>query len=368
MVTVQFCGVEGGDGLRRGRSHVFYGKVSPFLLAAFLLTGCGSGRGGEQEAYSTDLFAMDTYMSFTAYGSHGEEALAEVRERMAELEGLWSVTEESSEVYRVNHSGGQWVAVSGETAELIAFALEMAEETGGALDPTIYPILEAWGFTTEENHVPREEELQRLLTTVDHRRVRTEGNRVALEEGMMLDLGAVGKGYAGDLAVGLLREKGVTSALLDIGGNIQALGSKPDGRDWRIGVRSPFGEGSLGVLEVSDRAVVTSGCYERYFVGEDGKRYGHIIDPATGYPVENGLLSVTVIAKEGRLCDALSTSLFVMGLEKAVEYWRSAPEFEMLLVTEDGTICLTEGIRGRFTRGSAFQSMKLQILELEDKE
>lgn len=168
--------------------------------------------------------------------------------------------------------------------------MQIAEETDGALEPTIYPVLTAWGFITEENRVPSDAEITELLKNVGYERIRQEDTTVQLNSGMMLDLGAVGKEYAGDFAAQVLKDSGITSALLDLGGNIQA--------------------------------VVTSGAYERYFIGEDGIRYGHIIDPATGYPAESGLASATVIAEEGQLCDALSTSLYVMGAERAIEYWR----------------------------------------------
>ena len=180
---------------------------------------------------------------------------------------------------------------------------------------------------------------------------------------MRRELGAVGKGYAGDVAADLLRENGITSALLDIGGNIQAVGTKTDGSDWRMGLRDPFSGGTLGVICVSDLAVVTSGNYERYFVGEDGKQYGHIMNPDTGYPVENELASVTIIAREGKFCDALSTSLFVMGLDKATDYWRQKQNFEMILITEDGKIYLTEGVEDRFSLDDNHANMQISVIE-----
>ena len=318
-----------------------------------------------QSKVTKEFFAMDTYITMNAYGVNAEVALTQAADRLSALEQLWSVTDSGSDIYAINHGSGQPVSVSEETAKLLSFALQMAEDTDGALEPTIYPVLTAWGFTTEENRMPSDAELTELLGNVGYERVRLEDNTVQLDSDMMLDLGAVGKGYAGDLAVEALRENGITSALLDIGGNIQTVGTKTDGSPWRLGLRNPFTDGTLGILEISDRAVVTSGNYERYFIGEDGKRYGHIIDPATGYPVENGLASVTIIAKEGRLCDALSTSLFVMGLDEAADYWLQHQNFEMIVITENDEIYLTDGIAEVFTLDSNHSSMKVNVIEHE---
>ncbi len=306
---------------------------------------------------------MDTYMTFTAYGTDAEPAVLAAEDKIRELEELWSVTDKNSDVYAVNHSSGQTVTVDWKTAELLSYALDMAEETNGALEPTIYPVLTAWGFTTGENRVPAETELAELLEKVGYDKVELNNDQIQMEPGGMIDLGAVGKGYAGDEAAQILRERGITAALLDIGGNIQAIGTKPDGSDWRVGLKDPFSGGVLGIIQVSDVAVVTSGNYERFFTGEDGKVYGHIIDPATGHPVENGIASVSVIASEGKLCDALSTALFVMGLENAQDYWRQHRNYEMILIMEDGDIYLTEGIRDSFSLNSEYRNMKINVID-----
>lgn len=306
---------------------------------------------------------MDTYMTFTAYGTDAEPVILAAEDKIREMEELWSVTDKNSDVYAVNHSSGQTVTVDWKTAELLSFALDMAEETNGALEPTIYPVLTAWGFTTGENRVPAETELAELLEKVGYDKVELNNDQIQMEPGGMIDLGAVGKGYAGDEAAQILRERGITAALLDIGGNIQAIGTKPDGSDWRVGLKDPFSGGVLGIIQVSDVAVVTSGNYERFFIGEDGKVYGHIIDPATGHPVENGIASVSVIASEGKLCDALSTALFVMGLENAQDYWRQRRNFEMILIMEDGDIYLTEGIRDSFSLNSEYRNMKINVID-----
>lgn len=332
-------------------------------IVLFSLTTCSGVQSGDRTAHTVSFFAMDTYMTFSAYGEGAEAALEQAKDTIMGLEGLWSVTAADSDIYAVNHGQGEPVAVEGKTEAILSFALSMAERTGGALDPTIYPVLTSWGFTTGENRVPSEDEVKELLTYVGYDKVQVADGTVLLEAGCMLDLGAVGKGYAGDEIVEVLKENGITSALLDIGGNIQTIGTKPDGSSWRVGLRDPFSGGALGVILAADQAVVTSGTYERYFVGEDGTKYGHILDPATGYPVDNGLASVTVIAGEGKLCDALSTSLFVMGLENAIEHWREHQDFDMILVTEDREIYLTDGIQDKFTLESGHGEMEIHIIE-----
>lgn len=271
----------------------------------------------------------------------------------ARIPGTWKACgpsrTEGSEIYAANHSGGAAVSVSADTEELLRFALDMAEETGSALEPTIYPVLTAWGFTTDSYQIPAQEELDRLLELVDYKAITLTDNTVTVPDGMMLDRGAVGKGYAADETAAILRENGVESALLDFGGNILTVGTKPDGTPWRVGVRDPDSDGTLGVLEVIDQSVVVSGGYEKYFVGEDGERYWHIIDPETGRPARSGLVQAAIVSQESRLCDALSTAIFVMGLDKAVDYWQAHQDFDMLLLTDDREIYLTEGLRGAFT-------------------
>ena len=329
-----------------------------FLLAAvLLLTGCApkaaapdpvSGRlPGEK---SIGFFAMDTYMSVRAFGTE-DSVLTSLRETAEALEAELSVTREDSAVARLNREGTAEFSPRG--AALLERTLELCRETGGVLDLSIYPAVRAWGFTLEDSYrVPSEEELQEILTHVDYRKVRLEGSRAVLPEGMEIDLGSTAKGYTGDLLCGILREHGVTSALLDLGGNVQALGSKPDGSPWQIAVRDPKGDGILGVLSIADAAVITSGGYERYFTDENGNLWWHIIDPADGKPSRSGLISATITGPEGVRCDGLSTAMFILGPEGAADFWRQHQDFSMVLVTEDGRLLVTEDLADRFRQES----------------
>lgn len=224
-------------------------------------------------------------------------------------------------------------------------------------------LMTEWGFTTGNFKIPTDEQISELLKNTGYEKIDLNENNVTVPTNMQIDLGAVGKGYTGDLIVDILQENGVKSALLDLGGNIQTIGTKPDGTDWKLGLRSPFDEGSFATLEVSDCAVITSGGYERYFVGDDGERYWHILDPKTGKPAHSGLVSVTIVGKEGRLCDALSTSLFVMGLDKAIELWKRHNDFEMILVTENGEIYLTEGLEENFLLNPIYGNLRLEVIK-----
>ncbi len=329
--------------MRRTPGAFHVKRVFAFLLAPLLLLpyGCAPAQPLERT-----FFAMDTVMTLRLYEGGDENTLDQAEARVRELEAQWSVTEENSEICALNRGGR--AELSPETAELLGAALDMCRRTDGALDISTYPVLRAWGFTTGEYSVPGGEAIAALLPLVDYGRVALEAGAAALPPGMEIDLGSVAKGYTGDALAALLKQGGAASALLDLGGNIQAVGSKPDGSPWRVAIRDPAGDGNIGVVEVVDQVVVTSGGYERYFE-EDGVRYWHIIDPATGWPARSGLTSVTVVGESGLLCDGLSTALFVMGREGALEHWRQHRDFEAVLVSEDGSVTITAGLEGRFT-------------------
>ena len=329
--------------MRRTPGAFHVKRVFAFLLAPLLLLpyGCAPAQPLERT-----FFAMDTVMTLRLYQGGDGSLLDRAEARVRELEGLWSVTDGASEISTLNHDGS--AELSPETADLLRTALDMCRRTDGALDISTYPVLRAWGFTTGEYSVPGGEAIAALLPLVDYGRVALEAGAAALPPGMEIDLGSVAKGYTGDALAALLKQGGAASALLDLGGNIQAVGSKPDGSPWRVAIRDPAGDGNIGVVEVADQAVVTSGGYERYFE-EDGVRYWHIIDPATGWPARSGLASVTVVGESGLLCDGLSTALLVMGREGALEHWRQHRDFEAVLVSEDGSVTITAGLEGRFT-------------------
>lgn len=336
------------------------------LAAGVLLTGCG----GEEKpsSQSRQVFAMDTVMLLTVYGDQAQQGLDQAEQTIQTLEKLWSATDETSEIWALNHSGGAWVGLSEETQTILRRGLELCALTDGALDLTAYSAVQAWGFPTGEYRVPDAQELAELTGKIDYTQVELseETGQARLPDGMSLDLGAVAKGRLGEVLSQDLKELGVTSALLELGGNIQTVGTKPDGSRWRVGIQDPDSQegGYLAIVEVADQAVVTSGDYQRYFE-QDGQTYCHIMDPDTAAPADSGVDSVTIVGADGTVCDALSTALFVMGEEKGVQFWRDHPEldFEAIFVSQDGAITVTAGLEDHFTLAEGYEKREVTVME-----
>ena len=310
-------------------------------MCVLMLAGCGFA------AQANETFeSMDTCMQINLYGSAGTAAV--VRAEIERLDALLSATDEHSDVYRLNRDGE--APVDPDTCEL----LEKTQETCRALDNDlnifVYPLVEAWGFIDRNYTIPAPKTIETLLSAAQNARLaRTETNFLKIEgQDARLDLGAVAKGYAADRAIAVMADNGVFSGILNLGGTVAAVGKKPSGELWRVGICDPDSQSSyFASVAVSDKIVATSGSYERYFE-RGGKRYCHIIDPKTGYPVDNGTVSVTVISDSGFQSDALSTALFVKGLDGAVQYWRKNGGFEFILLDENNRLYLTEGIEAAF--------------------
>ena len=296
---------------------------------------------------------MDTKMTVKVYGEGAPEAAREAKERLLALGALWSATREGSDIARLNGGAGEAIALSPKTMRLLRMSEEVREETKGALDVTLAPLLQLWGFTGGVHRVPTAEEIEaaRALTGAGKLKLDEAAGTARVEKGSSVELGAVAKGYAGELVAAELKSRGVRSAILDLGGNIEVIGAREGGAPWRIGLRNPFGGALLGTVAVADAAVVTSAIDQRFFTDEAGNRYWHILDPATGKPAASGLASATVVASSGGRADALSTALFVMGAERAAAFWRERQDFEMVLVGMDGHVWITEGLLDRFSAG-----------------
>ena len=341
------------------------------LCMALVLTGCGAAQqqgsstsnsnntssadteiNGEVQSASADIFAMDTYMTITCYGERCEEAAQAAENEIRRLDDLLSVGNESSEISIINRDGTG--TVSDDTAAIVTEALSLYDTTGAAFDITVFPLMELWGFTTSDFSVPDAAALSNALEQSGSSKITLNGNTVTLSEGQGIDLGGIAKGFTSDRLMKIFEEYGLVSGVVSLGGNVQCYGTKPDGSLWRCGIQDPQNPDSdsyLGVISIEDKAVITSGAYERYFVDEaTGETYHHILDPKTGYPANNGLISVSVVSGNGMLADGLSTACYVMGLEQSIDYWRTyGSDFDLILMDKAGEVYVTEPISEQFT-------------------
>lgn len=308
-------------------------KIVPALLAcAALLCGCARTEGEAKEY--RQVYAMDTVFELTVYGENASAALDSAEAEIRRLEKIFSVRDEAAEACRLN-ADGHLESASDELIEAITRSAEVSEQTLGAFDITVYPLMCAWGYDDGELAVPSDAELSAALARVGWKNVVVEGREVTLLNGAQVDFGAMAKGYTADRVADVLKACGVESAVLDLGGNVRLVGTKPGGENWSVGIADPNGGVKL-VLSEGEMSVVTSGGYQRYFV-ENGVSYHHILDPRTGRPAESTLASVSVICADGTRADMLSTALFVMGADGAKAYWREYGGFEAVLIYKDGT-------------------------------
>ncbi|MEW6081460.1 MAG: FAD:protein FMN transferase [Bacillota bacterium] len=309
------------------------------LLAMALLPGCS------RKPFTESDFIMDTLVRIEVHGPRAETAARAALDEMRRVESLMSAYVETSDVSRINSQAGVApVTISPETSFVLQEALRISEASWGAFDVTVGPLVGLWDIAGENPRVPSPEEIEDALEKVNYQRLQVKEGRAFLEApGMRVDLGAIAKGYAVDRAAQILLDHGVTSAILDAGGNVYVVGSRSDGSPWRVGIRHPRREGeALAVLEASDTGVVTSGDYQRYFES-DGVRYHHIFDPRTGYPARESA-SATVVSPSSVEADALSTALFVLGPVEGMNLIESLEGVEGLVVDAAGEITVSTGL------------------------
>ena len=302
-----------------------------------------------EESSESEIFALDTAITLKVYGKRRDEVLKKLENRILELDELLSTGKETSEVSRLNDTGK---AVLSETSiSLVKKSLELNKQTGGLFDITIYPLMELWGFPSKNYKVPSDKEIKENLKNVGSDKIIFDENTGKISfrnKGMKIDFGGIGKGYITDELVKILTDEGVESAIINLGGNVFGLNKKPDGSLWNVAIRDPDEpENYMAAIRIGNSAVITSGGYERYFE-ENGKIYHHILNPKTGKPSDSNLKSVSIVSKNATLADALSTSLFIMGEKKAIEYWRkNGADFDIILMTVDNRLLVSEGISGQ---------------------
>ena len=322
------------------------------LIFPFVLCGCRN-----LQKSSLSFQAMNTFVSVQTFGENSKNVNQKIKARLSELESLFSTTDSNSEIYKLNHSSEK-IQVSSETYSLLSYSVKMAEIFNGHFNPALFPVIREWGFTTGNYHVPSQEKINFLLKKTDFSQIQFfDDNFVQLQDSMSVDFGSVAKGFASDEIVKILSENNILSALIDFGGNIIAFGEKPDSSFWRIGIKNPFGgEVSLAV-KVKNQMVITSGGYERFFTDENQKKYIHIFDGKTGFPVENEIESVTIICENGLYADTLSTALFIIGSENAVSFWRERKDFQMIILQKDGSILYTSPLESQIEILSEFSEI-----------
>lgn len=334
------------------------------VLCAALLTGCQSGgdKSGVTDKTSKtssdmeaqrDIFAMDTYMTVKTYGKAAEKAADAAVDEINRLDSMLSTGNKESEIAILNDNGSE--ILSDETGTLVEKSCELYKSTGGAFNIAVYPLMKEWGFTNEKYKVPTQKTIKNLLKNIDVSKIEynKKTKQAVLPENYKIDLGGIAKGYTSARLMEIFKKYNLDGGIVSLGGNVQTYGHKTGSKNWKVAIEnpetSPLDGDYLGVLEITDKAVITSGSYERYFE-KNGKRYHHILDPKTGRPAESGLISVSIISDDGTLADGLSTSLFIMGKEKGEKYWKkNKDKFDVVWLEEDGTVTITDGIKDVFS-------------------
>lgn len=325
------------------RRSNFLSRLSALVLCAVTLsafTGCQK----KIEPVSQSGFLLDTVVKITIYDKEDNSLLNGCFDKIAEYEKIFSRTDPESELWAVNHRGAvDSVEVSEPMRELTEKGLYYCEISGGAFDIAIAPLTELWDFKSSDKSVPAKADIDAAKAKCDYKTVSVSGNKITFTSpDTMLDFGALAKGYIADKVKEYLAENGVNSAVINLGGNVLCIGEKPGGEAFNIGVRKPFAEGTVRTVSAKDLSIVTSGVYERYFE-ENGVLYHHILSPRTGYPYENGLLSVTVLSELSLDGDGFSTLLFSLGLEDGMKLVDSTDGIEAFFITDDNNVHYSAG-------------------------
>lgn len=336
--------------MKRSLNHIL--ALALCLVLVLPLGACSSEGKSETKRVST----LGGLVDITAYGKNAAAAIREAEAAMTSVDAMVNSFDENSRIYAVNHSAGKAVVVTAQVASMIETARTVSKQTEGALDLTIYPIMDAWGFLSGTYTVPDEDTIAELLTHTGMSRVSLAVDQesgdymLQLPADTQITLDCVARGAATNAAISAMRGKGVKSAVISMGGNVQTLGLKPDGSKWNIAIMDPNDRNAyIGYLTVGETAVVTSSPADLSFT-QRGALYHHIINPATGMPASTAVRSLTVVCSDAQMADCLSTALFVLGERKALQYWRDYGGFEMVIITQDGRITCTNGLYGQFTQ------------------
>ncbi|SHK13492.1 FAD:protein FMN transferase [Tepidibacter formicigenes] len=325
-----------------------------FIIIIIILTGCSNKRKDvSQELLSKTEFVLGTVITIDIYDNVSEEIFNEIFDRLRDIENKMTINKETSEVIKINSNAGKdFVKVSDDTFHVIKKGKYFSELSNGKFDISIGPFVKLWNIGTEYARVPSQNEIDNKKELVNYNNVILNESKKSVmlkEEGMVLDLGGIAKGYAADEIIKIFKESNVEHAVINLGGNVFAYGDKPDGTPWKIAIQNPFSPRGnyIGIVSISNKTVVTSGVYERFFE-KDGKRYHHILDSDTGYPVENNLVGVSIIANSSIDADSLSTVAFSLGLDEGLKLIEELENIDAIFVTKDSEIYVTSGLKDKF--------------------
>ncbi|MGL5751437.1 MAG: FAD:protein FMN transferase [Paraclostridium sp.] len=330
-------------------------KLIAIVMTVFLVlvvTGCKKEEKAIEPISRTEIF-MGTAIKVTLYDSNDEEILNKVFDHILEMENLVSINKEGTEVDNLNkNSGIKPVKMSEDSFNIIKAGVYYSKLSDGGYDISIGPLVKLWSIGLPEANVPSEEKIQETISKVDYSKIEiNEGTREVFlkDKGMILDLGSIAKGYIADEVVKILKKEKVNKAIIDLGGNIYALGKKDETNDWKVGIQDPKSERGnvIGAIKVSNKTIVTTGTYER-FLEKDGAKYHHILNPKTGYPYETNIAGVSIITDKSIHADALSTLIFTKGIEDGLRFIEKLENTDAIFVTKDNKIYLTDGIKDNF--------------------
>lgn len=317
-------------------------------ICLFLFVSCAEK---QIEPISRTEFLLDTICSIKIFDKVKKDVLDSAFDEIKRLENKLSTGIDDSEISMINSNAGiSKVDVSDETFEIVKNAVEYSILSGGAFDVAIGPLVKLWGIGTKDAGVPAQEEIDMVLPLLDYTDIElneSEHTVFLKKKGMALDLGGIAKGYIADKTADLLRDKGVKSAIINLGGNVYLIGSKTTGDKWRIGLQDPFDERNeyYAVYAASDETIVSSGVYERYFEFE-GTHYHHILDYKTGYPVQSEVVAVSVMGERSEIADVISTIVFSLGIDKGFSFISSFPGYKILFVDKEGNVIVTKKMEG----------------------
>lgn len=320
------------------------------ICLPLVFVGCDSK---SEEPVSRETYLMGTIINIKAYGKNADKAVQASVDKISDIENKMSLNISTSEINKINKNAGiAPVKVSKNTFDVVKASLIYSKKTKGSFDITVEPLVSIWGIGTDKARIPSKDEINNALKLINYKDVvinEKESTIMLKRRGQAIDLGAIAKGYTADELKKVLLNYNVSSAFLNLGGNVYVLGNKPDKTPWKIGVQNPLEPRGdyLGIVSVSDKSVVTSGNYERFFE-RNGKRYHHIFDTKTGYPAEKGLISVSIISDKSIDGDALSTSVYTLGLDEGKKLIESLKDVEAVFVTNDKKVYTTSGLKDTF--------------------